>query len=324
MAVEPLPYTHAADLEAAPPEARWLIREVWTRAGVGILGGQAKLGKSWLGLDFAVSVASGTPCLGHYPVDDPGAALIYLAEDQLPDVRSRLDALCAHRCLDLRGLELHVITAPVLRLDRDEDQQRLAATLAQLKPRLLVLDPLIRMHRLDENDSADMSVLLGALRELQRRFEVAIALVHHASKKSGRRPGQALRGSSDLHAFVDSLVYLSRERDALRLHLEHRSAPSPEPVELRLATGEATHLELVSPPARSTPVVPLRQRVVDALRAAAGPLLRKDLRQLLCVNNAHLGRVLEQLALEGQLVRGKAGCRLVPTAEPQPQGHLFG
>ncbi|MEN8183899.1 MAG: AAA family ATPase, partial [Myxococcota bacterium] len=145
----------------APADARWLIREVWTRAGVGILGGQAKLGKSWLGLDISVSVASGTPCLGHYPVEDAGPALVYLAEDALADVRSRLDALCAHRSLDLRRVDLNVITAPVLRLDQTEDQQRLAATLEALRPRVLVLDPLVRLHRLDENASADMAVLLG-------------------------------------------------------------------------------------------------------------------------------------------------------------------
>ena len=318
MAVESLPYTHAAQLEVVPAEARWLIRDVWTRAGVGILGGQPKLGKSWLGLDIAVSAASGTPCLGHYPVEDPGAALVYLAEDALGDVRSRLDALCAHRALDLRRLDLHVITAPVLRLDQAEDQQRLAATLDTLRPRVLVLDPLVRLHRLDENASADMAVLLGALRELQRRFDVAIVLVHHASKKRRRRPGQALRGSSDLHAFVDSLAYLSQERDALQMHLEHRSAPSPEPVELRLVQGEATHLELVAPPPLAAPVIPLHQRVLDALHAAPGPLLRKQLRQQLRVNNAHLGRVLDQLQREGQLERSQGrvqsgGGRRAPT-----------
>lgn len=317
MAVATLPYTHAAQLEVAPPEARWLIRDVWTRAGVGIVGGQPKLGKSWLGLDFAVSVASGTPCLDHYPVEQAGPALVYLAEDALGDVRSRLDALCAHRCLDLRRLDLHVITSPVLRLDKTDDQERLAATLQALQPRLVVLDPLIRLHRLDENASADMAVLLGALRELQRRFDVAIVLVHHASKKNRRRPGQALRGSSDLHAFVDSLAYLARERDALRLHLEHRSAPSPEPVELRLVQGEATHLALVSPPALKAPVLPLPQRVLAALQAAPGPLLRKDLRQLLHVNNARLGAALDDLQQSGQIARTTAGCSLATNGDPQ-------
>ena len=314
MAVETLPYVQAAQIEAAPPEARWLIRHVWARAGVGIVGGQPKLGKSWFGLDMAVSVASGTPCLGHFPVEQTGPAVVYLAEDAPGDVRSRLDALCSHRRLDLRRLDLQVITAPVLRLDLLEDQQRLAATLDALKPALVVLDPLVRMHRLDENAAADMALLLGTLRELQRTYDVAIALVHHASKKHRRRPGQALRGSSDLHAFVDSLAYLARERDALRLHLEHRSAASPDPVEIRLVQGDATHLELVSPPVVDKPAVPLRDRVVECMAGAPGPLMRKELRELLRVNNQRLGEALDDLERQGQVVRGDGGWRL-----PEPQ-----
>jgi len=318
VAVAPLPYVQAAQIEVAPPEARWLIRHLWARAGVGIIGGQPKLGKSWFGLDMAVSVSSGTPCLGHFPVERTGPALVYLAEDAPGDVRSRLDALCAHRRLDLRRLDLQVITAPVLRLDRPEDQQRLAATLDTLKPALVVLDPLVRMHRLDENAAADMAVLLGTLRELQRTYDVAIALVHHASKKHHRRPGQALRGSSDLHAFVDSLAYLARERDALRLHLEHRSAASPDPVEIRLVQGDATHLELVAAPSVDEAPVPLRDRVVERLTAAPGPLMRKELRELLRVNNQRLGEALADLERQGRVVRDDAGWRPADT-----QGRLL-
>ena len=42
--------------------------------------------KSWLGLEMAVSVASATPCLGTFPVREPGGVLIYLAEDSLEAV----------------------------------------------------------------------------------------------------------------------------------------------------------------------------------------------------------------------------------------------
>ncbi len=145
-----LPVVRACDLEAVSPEARWLVRHIWVRHGVGIIGGQPKLGKSWMGLDLAISVASGTPCLGHFEVEEPGPALVYLAEDGLGAVRARIDAICAHRRLGLSRLDLHVITAPVLRLDVEEHRDRLTATVEALRPRLIVLDPLVRLHRLDE------------------------------------------------------------------------------------------------------------------------------------------------------------------------------
>ena len=148
MAINPetLPVRRASELEIRPQEESWLIQQLWGRAAVGIIGGSPKTCKSWLGLDMAVSISSATPCLGRFAVQARGPTLVYLAEDALSMVRARLDALCGHRRLDIRGLDLHAITAPSLRLDRERDRQRLKATLEQLKPRMLLLDPLVRLH----------------------------------------------------------------------------------------------------------------------------------------------------------------------------------
>jgi len=71
---------------------------------------------------MAISAASGTKCLDRFNCDSQGPTLVFLAEDALPMVRSRIDAICRHRGLDIATLELHVITAPVLRLDLPKDQ----------------------------------------------------------------------------------------------------------------------------------------------------------------------------------------------------------
>ena len=162
---ETLPVQRAAELEIQPPGDSWLIQDLWGQAAVGIIGGAPKCCKSWLGLDMALSVASATPCLGRFAVQAQGPALVFLAEDSLPTVRARLEGLCGHRHLDIRGLDLYVITAPSLRLDQGPDRQLLEAMLARLKPRILLLDPLVRLHRLDENSAADISKLLGFLRD---------------------------------------------------------------------------------------------------------------------------------------------------------------
>ena len=39
----------------------WLVETLWAEEGVGIVGGAPKCCKSWLALDLALSVASGTP-----------------------------------------------------------------------------------------------------------------------------------------------------------------------------------------------------------------------------------------------------------------------
>ncbi|MBF0418428.1 MAG: AAA family ATPase, partial [Magnetococcales bacterium] len=132
MTSETLPICRANELAIQTVETTWLIQSLWAHSAVGIIGGAPKCCKSWLGIDMAVSVASGTPCLGHFSVQRPGPTLVYLAEDSIPVVRSRIEALCAHRRLDISRLDLFAITASSLRLDLASDQKRLQATLASL------------------------------------------------------------------------------------------------------------------------------------------------------------------------------------------------
>lgn len=320
--VEPLETLRAAEIDRQPPEHQWLIRELWGRAAVGIVGGAPKCCKSFLGLDMATSVASATPCLDLFPVEAPGPVLVYLAEDALPMVRARIEALCDHRGLDLGPLPLHVIAVPVLRLDLERDQHRLALTLERLRPRLLLLDPLVRLHRLDENSAGEISGLLGYLRELQRRFDLAVVLVHHASKKHRAQPGQALRGSGDLHAFGDDNAYLARRDDHLVLTIEHRAARAPDPLPLQLVSrpdGSATHLALLAPPnLAASRTASLADTVCEALTRAGEPLPRGVLRERLRVNNQRLGDVLQELERAGRIRRSTAGW-LCPT--PQSAGN---
>lgn len=176
---------------------------LWARSGVGILGGAPKCCKSWLGLEMAVAVASGTPCLGELAVPQPGPSLIFMAEDATTDVKRRLSGICRHREIDLTQIPLHVITAPALRLDLERDQELLSATVEHFKPRFLLLDPFVRLHRIDENNAGSVSPLLGFLRELQREHGTAIMVTHHSRKNSSKatHAGQGLRGSGDLHAW---------------------------------------------------------------------------------------------------------------------------
>jgi hypothetical protein len=101
----PLPTLPVHAIKASPTKTPWLVQQLWSAAAVGVIGGVPKACKSWLGLELAVSVASGTACLGRFPVDNPGPVVVYLAED---------------------------------------DRRALDQTLAILQPKMLLLDPLVR------------------------------------------------------------------------------------------------------------------------------------------------------------------------------------
>lgn len=222
-----LPVEPAWRLSSQADEQRWLVTELWLQEAVGIVGGEPKCCKSFMALDLAVAVASGRPCLRRFQVPQAGRVLLYAAEDALHIVRARLEGICAAAGYRLQELDVQVITAPSLRLDLPADRECLERTIAELAPRLLILDPFVRLHRIDENASGEVAPLLAFLRELQRRHHLSVLLVHHAKKSAGRaRAGQALRGSSEFHAWGDSNLYLRRAGNELTLTVEHRAAPS--------------------------------------------------------------------------------------------------
>ncbi len=304
---QPLPAVRAGELDTEPSEQRWLIETLWAHSGVGIIGGSPKSLKTWVGLEMAVSVASGTPCLQEFTILHPGPALIYLAEDRLCMVRERLEALCAHRHLGLRALDIYVITAPSLRLDTEIDIARLNATIKTYRPRLLLLDPFVRLHHSDENSAQDVAAILASLREMQRRHDVAIAVAHHTRKNHrSAQHGQTLRGSGDFHAWSDSALYLTHHQQSLRLTIEHRHAPAPEPRFLHLS-GDPPHLTLLEgePKGHSQPSI--EERVLETLRRSQTPIPRNQLRALLAINNARLGSALENLEQSGQIRRTNRG-----------------
>lgn len=317
MRVECLPVVRLDEIPSAETRPRWLIEGLWGASAVGIIGGAPKCCKSWLGLDVAVSVATGTPCLGRYRVLEAGPALIYLAEDALPVVRERIEGILRHRGLVLRGLEVHAITAAALRLDRETDRLGLFETARRLQPRLLLLDPLVRLHGIDENHSNEVAELLGYLRTLQRELSLSVVLVHHTRKNApvGIQAGQGLRGSSDLHAFGDSNLYLRRTGERLVLTVEHRAAPAARPMYLELVASDdkQVHLEArgMASEGRGVSNLECLEDQVLALLAEKGVVTRGALREALEVKNERLGQVLIRLQEEGRVYRGPQGWALL-------------
>jgi hypothetical protein len=229
-----------------------------------------------------------------------------------------LDGICRAAGVVLERLDVQVITAPSVRLDMEQDRKSLVETLDELRPKLLVLDPFVRLHRIDENVSGEVAPLLAYLRELQRRFHLAVVLVHHARKGAGKeRAGQALRGSSEFHAWGDSNLYLRRREEQLVLSIEHRAAASRGGIRLRLAIDGTTAALAIAEEANSMTrepesprQLPMNDQIRNALASSRTPLSAVDLRQKCRVRTSTLCDALAALVAEGHIVRVGRGYKL--------------
>jgi hypothetical protein len=304
-----LTVVRAARITAPDPRApTWLVEHLWASGAVGVIGGAPKCGKSWLALELAVAVASGRPCLGRFAVPSPGPVLLYAAEDAPLQVRQRIEQLCQARRATFHSLELDLILEPALRIDRAEHLQRLRATLAERRPRLLILDPYVRLQAADENNATEVAQILATLRDLSRSFSLALLLVHHARKSSSNSAGQALRGSSDFHAWGDSNLYLRRRAEDLLLTIEHRAAAAPPPLALTLASGPL-RLDICEADASQPPTsASLEQRLLAALHD--GPHRLEQLRAAVGARKQSVAHTLKSLEASGLVVRQPEGWQL--------------
>ena len=320
-----LPVQRASELSIDSSSlTQWLVQGLWSDQAVGILGGEPKCYKSFLALDLAVSVASGTPCLRRFAVRRTGPVLLFPAEDSLAVVRRRLEGICSAGDVDFQSLPVEVITAPTLRLDAPKDRERLTNTVRALQPRLLILDPLIRLHRVDENDASQIAALLSYLRLLQRTFQVAVLVVHHARKDANStRPGQALRGSSELHGWGDSNLYMRRRGAQLTLSTEHRAAASQDHIPLELTqAGAALALSVVADncsvpePGSESGGRQTLHRVQQILAGLEQPATVQQLRKLCGLRTTTVCSCLAQLAQTGVVTHDSRGYQLNRVSPP--------
>ena len=313
--MKPLPTMLASEIPATPPSQNWLIEGLWGAEGIGIVGGEPKTCKSFLALDLAVSVASGAPCLRRFPTVQRGPVLLFAGEDEVRDVRTRIEGIAAAAGVAFEGLDVHIITVPALRLDHDGDRRALDATVAALRPKLLVLDPFVRLHGIDENVAGEVAPLLGFLRTLQRTHHTAVTLVHHARKGAAHeRGGQALRGSSEFHAWGSSNLYMRRIGGERQLSIEHRAAASQDwfPVVFR---DNPPALEVADQQPAAVTVRPsLQQRIMTILTDAGGPVPQKDIRDRARMRNGDVSRTLAALVEEGRVVKSNSGYQLPASA----------
>lgn len=302
----PWPVVRASEIPSEAGGQPWLIERLWSAQAVGFVAGPPKSYKTWTVLEMAVAVASGTPCLGAFPVHRSGPVLLYAAEDSMPALRLRLQALAANHQLPFDQLDIGIIQVDALRLDRPADRDKLTATVAVHRPALLILDPLVRLHGLDENQAGPMADLLSHIRSLQRATGTAIAIVHHATKNSAHSASQSLRGSSDLYAFVDSLVLLQRRHGRVVLSAEHRSAPGlpPLPIELVATDDPAPALRLVPNPGDAPPKQDtLEDRIVALLSESPAGCTADSIRAVLQVRNQRQLDALRALSKKGLIRR---------------------
>lgn len=179
------------------PDPKWLLKPLFAQGALVVVYGPSGSGKSFLALDWALSIASGSPWLGNEVIGQGPVA--YVVGEGKGGIRKRLVAwLREHGAATVP--KAFFILEPVQLLD-NHDVSLLLGHLAPLRPVLVVLDTLAMCFSGDENHPKDMSLAVAAAKRIARETGATVILVHHTGKR-----GLEERGHSALRAAADTMV----------------------------------------------------------------------------------------------------------------------
>lgn len=206
-AILPFRLCHATELLDLPPPD-WLIEGLIQQGAQGVVYGPSGHGKTFVVLDWALSVATGRSWNGRPIAKGP---VVYIATEGGRNMGTRIAAWMRESGLTDLGSAFFLLEAVQLR--KGSDVQRLVASITDLcvRPVLIVFDTLAKCFvGGEENNAAEMGELVASVAHLQSQTAAAVLLVHHTGKDGG-----AERGSSALRAAADVMFKVSRGKDGL-------------------------------------------------------------------------------------------------------------
>lgn len=247
------------ELETLPP-LTFFVDGVFPEESLLCMYGPPGCGKSFLSLDLACAVATGTTWLGKSTVKGP---VLYVAAEGGRGYRKRVIAWKSARFVE-HSIEVSFILEPA-NLHGTEDVEHIlrAADSLATPPSLVVFDTLHRsMTGGDENSAQDIGLLMDRAGRLRRELPASVLFIHHT-----RKDGDAERGSLSIRGSVDTLAQVRETDDDWRELVCEKQKDfdefSPIKFDLRVQ-GESCVIRTFDPLRESKGLTP-RQR--DALRA---------------------------------------------------------
>lgn len=184
----------------------WLVKGLIPKAELVVMFGASGSGKSFMALDIAASIATGTPWRS---LRVKKGRVVYIAAEGAGGFRNRLKAYEMSKGVPLTELDLLVIAAAPNFLEK-QDSLDLVACMLPFEPTLVIVDTWAQTTPGgNENSGEDMGKALKNCRGIHRATGATVLLIHH----SGKNASAGARGWSGLRAAADAELEVLRNGD---------------------------------------------------------------------------------------------------------------
>lgn len=307
--------TPLGDLLAEEDEdISWLMGQHLPTAGLSILGGKPKAGKSVLSRCLALNVARGTPFLGF---DTAQGSVFYLGlEEKRSEVKGHFRSMGA-----TSDDPISVFIAP----SPQDGLSKLHEVAERERPALIIVDPILKMVRVrDSNDYAIMSAALEPILTLARETGAHVLGVHHLGK-GGHSGGDALLGSTAIFAAVDTAFFLKRSERYRTLSSIQRYGEDLE--EIVLVMDPETQIISSGGKRKEADERQVGEAILEYLKTKSEPVEEKEIHEVVEGRKGIKVRALRILVEQDKVLRQGEGKRgspylysfLVPTIYGEPE-----
>lgn len=203
------------------PPRPWMIDRLLMLHEITLLLAPGSAGKSSTSLAIAAHLAVGKN-FGPYEVKVKIKTVVYNGEDDVIEQSRRLYAVCQSY-----GLDYAEVSSRIMLLSADEIDMRLVSAqgraavpdetmISQLVDLasdpdvgLIIYDPLVDVHEVDEGDNPMMNMVMKTLRRINKQANVACLVLHHTSKAGSSRQEDRV-GNMDISRGASGIVNKAR------------------------------------------------------------------------------------------------------------------
>jgi archaellum biogenesis ATPase FlaH len=192
-----------------------------------LISGKQKSRKTFLAMNLAFGLASGSSFACFNIPKSKKVILLsaeggwYSNEKRMKVMSNSIPQLSEDKlsfCFDIR-----------FKLENPSDVQKLKDMIIQSAADVVIIDPLIKFHQLEENSAKEMGQILSVIRDLIEDCNISVILIHHQGKE-----GETARGSSAISGEYDSCISIKKpNQDKHTLSFELRQAPAPSDIDLK-------------------------------------------------------------------------------------------
>lgn len=231
-------------------EQKWLVDKWLPDQSMAFIVSAPGGHKTWLLLDLAVSIASGTPFLGMYQVMESGPVIIIQQEDFHGQIVERLSLIVHNRFGILQSEEDMVMppTLPIyihpdrkLKFSDEKVMKALEEQIDKIRPKLVIIDPLYSAADMD-NYMADTASEMFQLKAMRDKFATGFVIAHHTKKGAdGGREGAW--GSQFLNAFLETGWQIKSNESSIKIRRHFKQYADQKEIGLKfeIDTEDAYH-----------------------------------------------------------------------------------